>query len=195
MWGRLSVTLRVIAIYRPLTFLIMSTEPFWLQQKGFFAHPHSRHSKHSGLFAIDCVRFRAVCFDLKTNDTIITHFRQTLTRNTHFFVHVSSWSREQWDIKQQLKSSLREWGVTKLVCTDIFFSGGSDMLCPLTSYDLSIQVPAPYRPVIPAVTEVRIQYRIFPDNTNTISIIPGAMLSTLCTECVGPLMTLANQYR
>lgn len=32
-------------------------------------------------------------------------------------------------------------------------SGGSDMLGPLTSYDLSIQVPAPYRPVIPAVTE------------------------------------------
>ena len=27
------------------------------------------------------------------------------------------------------------------------------------------------------------------------AIIPGAMLSTLCTECVGPLMTLANQYR
>ena len=59
--------------------------------------------------------------------------------------------------------------MTKLVCTDIFFSGGSDMLCPLTSYDLSIQVPAPYRPVIPAATEVRIQYRISPDNTNTIS--------------------------
>ena len=61
--------------------------------------------------------------------------------------------------------------MTKFVCTDIFFSGGSDMLGPLTSYDLSIQVPAPYRPVIPAVTEVRIQYRISPDNTNTISRI------------------------
>ncbi|RMX54907.1 hypothetical protein pdam_00015089 [Pocillopora damicornis] len=32
-------------------------------------------------------------------------------------------------------------------------NGGSDMLGPPTSYDLSIQVPAPYRPVIPAVTE------------------------------------------
>ena len=61
--------------------------------------------------------------------------------------------------------------MTKLVCTDIFFSGGSDMLGPPTSYDLSIQVPVSYRPVIPAVTEVRIQYRISPDNTNTISRI------------------------
>ena len=47
------------------------------------------------------------------------------------------------------------------------------MLGPPTSYDLSIQVPAPYRPVIPAVTEVRIQYRISPDNINTISRIQG----------------------
>ena len=42
-----------------------------------------------------------LCFDLKTNDTIITHFRQTLTRNTHFFVHVSS-SQKLWTFTASL---------------------------------------------------------------------------------------------
>ena len=171
MWGRLSVTLRVIAIYRPPTLLIMSTEPFWLQQKGFFAHPQSPPFK-TLWFVCNRLREISSCLFWPKDERHNYHTFSTDSHKEHaLFVHVSSWSREQWDIKQQLKSSLREWGVTKLVCTDIFFSGGSDMLCPLTSYDLSIQVPAPYRPVIPAVTEVRIQYRISPDNINTISRI------------------------
>ena len=162
MWGRLSVTLRVIAIYRPPTLLIMSTEPFWLQQKGFFAHPQSPPFK-TLWFVCNRLREISSCLFWPKDERHNYHTFSTDSHKEH--------AHEQWDIKQQLKSSLREWGVTKLVCTDIFFSGGSDMLGPLTSYDLSIQVPAPYRPVIPAVTEVRIQYRISPDNTNTISRI------------------------
>lgn len=166
MWGRLSVTLRVFAIYRPPTLLIVSTEPFWLQQKGFFAHPQSPRFK-TLWFVCDRLREISSCLFWPKDER---HNYHTFSTDSHK-EHALFCTCEQWDIKQQLKSSLREWGVTKFVCTDIFFSGGSDMLGPLTSYDLSIQVPAPYRPVIPAVTEVRIQYRISPDNTNTISRI------------------------
>lgn len=40
-----------------------------------------------------------------------------------------------------------------MILSSSLSSGGGDIPGPLTSYDMSMQVPAPYRPVIPAVTE------------------------------------------
>ena len=42
-----------------------------------------------------------------------------------------------------------------VVITVFFITFCSDTSGPLSTYELSIPVPAPYRPIFPAITEVR----------------------------------------